>query len=154
MLQGTFDTLSFAEVLRLLADARKTGAVGMDAGVAATWGLVEGGWWGAYGTGLDVFLQTETGGLAAPATYAVPHGGYDELDAGDIDGDGRTDVVVMSGQSSGVPNVSILLQTSAGTLGAPTSYSSGSGTKTATASSSRTSASTTPPRTTGSASPA
>ncbi|MGQ0825756.1 MAG: DUF4388 domain-containing protein [Actinomycetota bacterium] len=36
MLQGTFDTLSFAEVLRLLASGHKTGALRMDAGVAAT----------------------------------------------------------------------------------------------------------------------
>jgi hypothetical protein len=42
VLQGTFDTLSFSEVLRLLADARKTGALRMDAGVAATWWLVDG----------------------------------------------------------------------------------------------------------------
>ena len=80
---------------------------------------------GANGDGLDVFLQTETGTLAPPVTYDVPHGGFDELDAGDIDGDGRTDLVVMSGQSYGYPNVNVLLQTPDGTLGPPTSYSLG-----------------------------
>jgi hypothetical protein len=36
VLQGTFDTLSFPEVLRLLAASRKEGALRIDAGVAAT----------------------------------------------------------------------------------------------------------------------
>ncbi len=78
--------------------------------------------WGSYGDGVDVLLQTETGTLAAPVTYHAPHGGYDELDAGDIDGDGRTDLVVMSGQMYAIPDVSVLLQTADGVFGAPTSY--------------------------------
>jgi hypothetical protein len=78
--------------------------------------------WGSNGTGLDVFLQTETGTLAPPVTYQVSHGGYDELDAGDIDGDGRTDLVVMSGQQYAIPDLSVLLQTADGALGSPTSY--------------------------------
>ncbi len=57
MLQGTFDTLSFTEVLRLLADARKTGALRMDAGVAATWWLVDG-----------VCCAAEGGDLVEPVT--------------------------------------------------------------------------------------
>jgi hypothetical protein len=42
VLQGTFDTLSFTEVLHLLANSRKTGALRMDAGVAATWWFGDG----------------------------------------------------------------------------------------------------------------
>jgi hypothetical protein len=42
VLQGTFDTLSFFEVNRLLAASRKTGALRMDAGVLATWWFEEG----------------------------------------------------------------------------------------------------------------
>ena len=80
--------------------------------------------WGSYGDGVDILLQTETGTLAAPVTYHAPHGGYDELDADDIDGDGRTDLVVMSGQSF-APNVSLLLQMEDGTFGTATSYSLG-----------------------------
>ena len=57
VLQGTFDTLSFSEVLRLLADARKTGALRMDAGVAATWWLVDG-----------VCSAAEGGDLVEPVT--------------------------------------------------------------------------------------
>jgi hypothetical protein len=75
--------------------------------------------WGSNGTGLDVFLQNDTGTLTAPVTYSVTHAGSSELDAGDVNGDGRTDVVVISGQ----PDMSVLLQNSDGTLEAPTSYS-------------------------------
>jgi hypothetical protein len=78
---------------------------------------------GSNGTGVAVLLQTETGTLAAPVNYPVPHGGFDELDAGDVNGDGRTDVVVMSGQTYAIPDVSVLLQASDGTLGTATSYS-------------------------------
>jgi hypothetical protein len=85
---------------------------------------------GARGDGLDVFLQTATGTLAAPVTYHVAHGGFDELDAGDVDGDGRTDLVVMSGQNFAFPNLSVLLQMPDGTFGAPASYSVGTGTNT------------------------
>ena len=42
MLQGTFDTLSFKEVLHLLASSRKTGALRMDAGVPSTWWFEDG----------------------------------------------------------------------------------------------------------------
>ncbi|HEY7371070.1 MAG TPA: VCBS repeat-containing protein, partial [Polyangia bacterium] len=69
------------------------------------------------GTGLDLFLQTETGALAPPVTYAVPDGGG-RLDARDMDGDGRTDVdLVLSSR------IAVLLQAPDGTLGAATSYS-------------------------------
>jgi hypothetical protein len=79
-----------------------------------------------FGGGLSVFLQTASGTLASPVTYAVPSGGFDELDAGDVDGDGRTDLVVMSGQGFAFPNVKVLLQLADGTFGAPVSYSVGS----------------------------
>jgi Domain of unknown function (DUF4388) len=42
VLQGTFDTLSFFEVNRLLAASHKTGALRMDAGVLATWWFEDG----------------------------------------------------------------------------------------------------------------
>jgi hypothetical protein len=57
VLQGTFDTLSFAEVLRLLASARKTGALRMDAGVIATWWFEDG-----------VCRAAEGGDLVEPVT--------------------------------------------------------------------------------------
>src|ERR1022692_4130509 len=82
--------------------------------------------WGGYDDGLDVFLQTAAGTLAPPVTYHAPHGGNDELDAGDVNGDGRTDLVVMSGQTYALPNLSVVLQNADGTLAPSSPYSLGS----------------------------
>jgi hypothetical protein len=82
--------------------------------------------WGARGDGVDVFLQTATGTLAAPVTYHESHGGYDEVDVGDVNGDGRTDIIVMSGQLYADPNIGLLLQKADGTMAAPVYYSVGS----------------------------
>lgn len=57
MLQGTFDTLSFSEVNRLLAASHKTGALRMDAGVIATWWFEDG-----------VCRAAEGGDLVEPVT--------------------------------------------------------------------------------------
>jgi hypothetical protein len=80
---------------------------------------------GALGDGLDVFLQTAAGTLAPPVTYHVPHGGYDALVAGDVNGDGRTDLVVMSGELYAIPNLSVVLQNADGTMAASVPYSLG-----------------------------
>ena len=82
--------------------------------------------WGSRGDGVDVFLQTPEGTLAPPVTYHVNHGGYDEVDVGDVNGDGRADIVVMSGQLYAAPNLGILLQTSEGAMAPPVYYSVGS----------------------------
>jgi len=81
------------------------------------------------GNGLSVFLQTDTGTLAPPVGYDVSLGGWDELNAGDVDGDGRTDLLMTNCQ--GLNNVCVLLQTPGGVLGTPTAYSLG-GSSTAT----------------------
>jgi len=57
VLQGTFDTLSFSEVNRLLAASLKTGALRMDAGVAATWWFEDG-----------ICCAAEGGDLVEPVT--------------------------------------------------------------------------------------
>jgi hypothetical protein len=59
VLQGTFDTLSFSEVNRLLAASHKTGALRMDAGVVATWWFEDG-----------VCRAAEGGDLVEPVTDA------------------------------------------------------------------------------------
>ena len=73
------------------------------------------------GNNLGVFLQTAAGTLASPVAYQVPGGGL-ELHAGDVNGDGRTDLVVRPVQGTGVPNMTVLLQNTDGTMGSPMPY--------------------------------
>jgi fibronectin type 3 domain-containing protein len=79
------------------------------------------------GQGTDtvaVLLNNGNGGLAAPVTYAAQHDGFDDLEVGDVTGDSRDDVVVMSGQGL-VPNISVLPQLQTGGFGQAASYSLG-----------------------------
>lgn len=78
----------------------------------------------------SVWLQNAGGTLDPPVVYSVTHGGYDDLEAGDVNGDGLTDVVVMSGQAL-VPNLGVLTQKADGSLDAPAYYSVASNTLTA-----------------------
>jgi hypothetical protein len=71
---------------------------------------------------VSVWTQTAGGGLSAEKTYTATAGGWNSLVAADVNGDGRTDLVVMSGQSF-VPNVEILYQSSTGTLGTQVPFS-------------------------------
>ncbi len=48
-------------------------------------------------------------GLSVIATYDAKHGGYDDLEVDDVTGDGRDDLVVMSGQGLN-PDLSVLAQ--------------------------------------------
>ena len=73
----------------------------------------------------SVLRQGINGTLAAPVVYSVPHAGYDDLEVGDVNGDGLSDVVVMSGQAYAVPNFSVLYQQANGTLGGLTSRNVG-----------------------------
>jgi fibronectin type 3 domain-containing protein len=68
--------------------------------------------WGS--NSADVLLQKSDGLLGTPTTYSVQHAGYDELEAGDVNNDGLTDLIVMSGQGYTPPNISILYQQSNG----------------------------------------
>jgi hypothetical protein len=61
-----------------------------------------------------VFTQGADGTLSAPQTYLAFHGGFDDLKLGDVNGDGRTDIVVMSGQQYQYPNLSLLTQNADG----------------------------------------
>ena len=62
------------------------------------------------------------GGLDGFASYPAIHNGWDDLEVGDVTGDGRDDLLVMSGQGQG-PNFSILAQEAAGGFAAAVPYS-------------------------------
>lgn len=78
------------------------------------------------GWGTDtVTVFADTGaGLAVAGTYAAQHDGYEDLEAGDVTGDGLDDIVVMSGQGW-VPNVSVLAQQAGGGFAAAAEYAVG-----------------------------
>jgi hypothetical protein len=75
---------------------------------------------------VSVLLNDGAGGLQAPVEYPARHGGYDDLEVADVTGEGRADLVVMSGQLYADPNVSVLAQLSGGGFGAAAEYSVGS----------------------------
>src|SRR3954447_20502245 len=71
---------------------------------------------------VSVFLNDGQGALGAATTYPARHSGYDDLEIGEVTGDGRDDIVVMSGQTYATPNVSVVPQLAAGGFGAAAEY--------------------------------
>ena len=71
---------------------------------------------------VSVLLNNGSGGLSAPVPYPVQHGGFDDLEVGDVTADGRDDLIVMSGQSN-IPNVGVLAQQASGGFGPAASSS-------------------------------
>jgi uncharacterized protein DUF11/VCBS repeat protein len=71
---------------------------------------------------VSVLLNDGAGGLQAPISYPAQHAGYDDLDVADVTGDGRDDLVVMSGQTYSVPNLSVLPQLAGGGFGPAAEY--------------------------------
>jgi uncharacterized repeat protein (TIGR01451 family) len=70
-----------------------------------------------------VYLQNASGTLDPPSVlYSVPHGGYDELEAGDVNNDGRDDIVVMSGQLYAIDVIGVLVQLPTGGFAPPAFY--------------------------------
>jgi Domain of unknown function DUF11/FG-GAP-like repeat len=76
--------------------------------------------WGT--NSVSVFLNDGAGGFQAPVQYSAQHAGYEDLEVADVSGDGRHDLVVMSGQLYAVPNVSVLAQGAAGGFGPAAEY--------------------------------
>ncbi|HEY5996719.1 MAG TPA: FG-GAP-like repeat-containing protein, partial [Candidatus Deferrimicrobiaceae bacterium] len=61
-----------------------------------------------WGTGsVDVLYQDSSGALLPPVTLPVTHGGREDLELGDVNGDGLSDIIVMSGQTF-LPSIGIL----------------------------------------------
>ncbi|MFO1305323.1 MAG: VCBS repeat-containing protein [Burkholderiales bacterium] len=71
------------------------------------------------GPSINVFAQRADGTMAPPIAYAAPHGGFGDMKAGDLNGDGRMDVVVSGSQGIVGENLVFLLQRADGTLGPP-----------------------------------
>jgi hypothetical protein len=71
---------------------------------------------------VGVLLNDGAGGLRAPVTYPARHSGYEDLEIADVTGDGRQDLVVMSGQLYATPNLSVLPQLAGGGFGPAAEY--------------------------------
>ena len=70
---------------------------------------------------VSIWLQNGNGTFNIPTVYEVSHDGYDDLDTGDINNDGLTDIIVMSGQGLS-PNLGVLTQKPDGTFNTPVYY--------------------------------
>jgi hypothetical protein len=80
---------------------------------------------GSWGTNsVSVWLQNSAGTLTAPAQYSVMLSGDIDLETGDINNDGLTDIIVMSAVS-GEPYLEVLAQNSTGTFNPHTDYNIG-----------------------------
>jgi len=71
---------------------------------------------------VSVLLDDGDGGLQPPVEYPAEHAGYEDLEIGDVTGDGLHDLVVMSGQLYSVPNISVLPQQTGGGFGSAATY--------------------------------
>ncbi|MGE5250484.1 MAG: FG-GAP repeat domain-containing protein, partial [Bacteroidota bacterium] len=59
---------------------------------------------------IGVFTQKADGTLNPMVIYPSAQAGYDDIETGDVNGDGRTDVVKMNGQGYANPNLMVYLQ--------------------------------------------
>jgi len=71
--------------------------------------------WGTDNDHVSVFLQNSSGGLDPAVIYTAAHGGYDDLEVADVNSDGKTDIVVMSGQGT-ADSLAVLVQASDGSF--------------------------------------
>jgi hypothetical protein len=80
---------------------------------------------GQSNSSLSIWHQAADGTLNAPVGYQVTHTGDDDLDVGDVNNDGRTDIIVKNGGIGMVPapNIALLTQKPNGTLNDPQYYS-------------------------------
>jgi Ca2+-binding RTX toxin-like protein len=67
--------------------------------------------WGA--SSATVLWNDGTGNFSTSSDYPIDIGGFDDLEVGDVSGDGRDDIIAMSGQTF-LPNLNVLVQTDGG----------------------------------------
>ncbi|MDD2890637.1 MAG: FG-GAP-like repeat-containing protein [bacterium] len=73
---------------------------------------------------IRIFIQRPSGIFDSSVAYHTANAGYDEIDIGDVTGDGLEDVVFMRGSSTN-DNFEVFAQDSTGSLKSPVSYDLG-----------------------------
>lgn len=74
---------------------------------------------------VSIWYQNAYGTLDAPVSYPVAHNGWDDLDVGDVNGDGLNDIIVMSGGKGSFgygQGICVLTQKPDGTFNAVVGY--------------------------------
>lgn len=74
---------------------------------------------------VSIWYQSGNGTLDAPVSYSVTLNGGDDLDVGDVNGDGLNDIIVMSGVNGSLgrgQGISVLTQKPDGTFNASVAY--------------------------------
>ncbi len=77
------------------------------------------------GNDIGVFYQTLAGLDHQAETFHAPHGGYNDMVLGDINNDGKNDIVVMSGQGYNYDNLAVVESDRFGNLGTTRLYDLG-----------------------------
>jgi VCBS repeat protein len=72
-----------------------------------------------------IFTQQTDGTLELAATYNGTHAGWNDLEVGDLNADGRDDLVISTAQYYNYPNVSVLLQQPGGLFNSAVIYDLG-----------------------------
>ncbi len=75
------------------------------------------------GDTLYLFLQNPDGSLGPSTTHNMPTTGWSKVLAGDVTGDGLTDIVISSADTNGTDNIGVLPQAAAGGFDATVYYS-------------------------------
>ncbi|HEY6056866.1 MAG TPA: FG-GAP-like repeat-containing protein [Candidatus Limnocylindrales bacterium] len=78
-----------------------------------------------WGSNSVTVFSSGGGALTAVMTYPARHGGWEDLEVGDVSGDGLDDLVVMSGQLYADPNISVLTRIPGAGFGQAVEYSIG-----------------------------